>query len=209
VSLQSCMYERVRSKAETQPGRLCPNRWARMSGKRRQCLVATLAGRMARDLLRRAPQARRRAIRKRDSSLCCRLEKINVPPRILVVDDEANNARVMAIGLRSEGFEVETTSNADGALELLAQGPFDLAIVDLMMPGTNGMQLARLAREQHPRLRVVLTSAYHLSEPQLLRADCGAVGFVPKPFDLTELARFLKAKLSCGQVANPLGRAAS
>ena len=64
------------------------------------------------------------------------------------------------------------------------------------MPGTNGIQLARLVREQHPQTRVVLTSAYHLSERQLVRADCGAVGFVPKPFDLTELARFLRGKLA-------------
>ena len=41
----------------------------------------------------------------------------------------------------------------------------------------------------------MLTSAYHLSERQLVRADCGAVGFVPKPLDLGELARFLRSKL--------------
>jgi DNA-binding response OmpR family regulator len=116
-------------------------------------------------------------------------------PRVLVVDDEANHARVMAIGLRIEGFDVETAPDAHGALRQLADGSFDLAIVDLMMPGTNGIQLARLVREQHPHTRVVLTSAYHLSERQLVRADCGAVGFVPKPFDLTELARFLRTKL--------------
>ncbi|HEY5242586.1 MAG TPA: response regulator, partial [Polyangiaceae bacterium] len=66
----------------------------------------------------------------------------------------------------------------------------------LMMPGTNGIQLARLIRERFPLTSVVLTSAYHLSERQLVRADCGAVGFVPKPFDLTELARFLRGKLA-------------
>lgn len=129
-------------------------------------------------------------------------------PRILVVDDELNHARVMAIGLRVEGFEVETARDANSALTLLAASPFDLAIVDLMMPGTNGIQLSRLIREQHPRLRVVLTSAYHLSEPQLLRADCGAVGFVPKPFDLTELAHFLKGKLPVGSTTRPSGAAA-
>jgi DNA-binding response OmpR family regulator len=117
-------------------------------------------------------------------------------PRVLVVDDEANHARVMAIGLRIEGFEVETAADAADALERLDAGGFDVAIVDLMMPGTNGIQLARLMRERHPRTRVVLTSAYHLSERQLVRADCGAVGFVPKPFDLTELARFLRGKLA-------------
>jgi DNA-binding response OmpR family regulator len=131
-----------------------------------------------------------------------------VLPRVLVVDDETNHVRVMAIGLRLEGFEVQIASDAEGALGILGAEPFDLAIVDLMMPGTNGIQLARLVRERHPRIRVVLTSAYHLSEPQLVRADCGAVGFVPKPFDLTELARFLKAKLSCEDTSTPSGAAA-
>jgi DNA-binding response OmpR family regulator len=102
----------------------------------------------------------------------------------------------MAIGLRIEGFEVETARDADSAMTALAAAPFDVAIVDLMMPGTNGIQLARMVREHHVATRVVLTSAYHLSERQLVRADCGAVGFVPKPFDLSELARFIKAKLA-------------
>lgn len=117
-------------------------------------------------------------------------------PRVLVVDDDANHARVVAIGLRIEGFDVELTHNGDEALRLLAGEPFDAAVVDLMLPGTNGIQLARLVREQTPRTRVVLTSAYHLSERQLVRVDCGAVGFVPKPFDLGELARFLRSKLA-------------
>jgi len=138
----------------------------------------------------------------------------DVLPRVLLVDDEANHTRVMAIGLRVEGFEVETASDAEGALRLLATVPFDLAIVDLMMPRTNGLQLARMVRERHPGMCVVLTSAYHLSEPQLSRADCGAVGFIAKPCDLTELARFLKAKLSaklsCKMGANAaLGGAAA
>jgi DNA-binding response OmpR family regulator len=125
-------------------------------------------------------------------------------PRVLVVDDEANHARVMAIGLRIEGFDVETAADAEDALRLMGASCFDLAIVDLMMPGTNGIQLARMIRERFPLARVVLTSAYHLSERQLLRADCGAVGFVPKPFDLSELARFLRDKLAaCADGASP------
>lgn len=126
-------------------------------------------------------------------------------PRILVVDDASNQARVTAIGLRIEGFDVETAEDADGALGLLASRAFDLAVLDLMMPGTNGIQLARLLRERHPTTRVVLTSAYHLSERQLIRADCGAVGFVPKPFNLTDLAQFLRSKLSPSEVPSPFG----
>src|SRR5579872_5711096 len=124
-------------------------------------------------------------------------------PRVLVVDDVASHARVTAIGLRIEGFEVEVAADSDGALRVLAEQAFDVAMVDLMMPGTNGMQLCRMIREKHPETRVVLTSTYHLSERQLLRADCGAVGFVPKPFDLTELARFLKGKLPASETPLP------
>jgi DNA-binding response OmpR family regulator len=131
-------------------------------------------------------------------------------PRVLVVDDEANHARVIAIGLRVEGFQVDTAQDAESALAAVAASPFELAIVDLMMPGINGIQLARLFRDRHPETRVVLMSAYHLSERQLVRADCGAVGFVPKPFDLTELARFLKSKLSPAEpVTSELHREAS
>jgi DNA-binding response OmpR family regulator len=126
----------------------------------------------------------------------------------LIIDDHPSHVRVMALGLRLEGFEVESVNDPEAALLLLGSSDFDLAMVDLMMPGTNGIQLARLLRDRHPRLRVVLTSAYHLSEPQLIRTDCGAVGFVPKPFDLTELASFLRAKLSCAQAPSPPGAAA-
>jgi DNA-binding response OmpR family regulator len=131
-----------------------------------------------------------------------------VLPRVLIVDDEANQARRMATGLELEGFDVETAPDSGQALALLASGSFDLAVVDLMMPGTNGIQLARQLRERHLRTCVVLTSAYHLSEPQLLHADCGAVGFVPKPVDVIELASFLRAKLLSARAARGSGAAA-
>src|SRR5580704_2815770 len=104
--------------------------------------------------------------------------------RVLVVDDEENQVRVLAIGLKMEGFEVLSARSADVAFDILAREAVDLAIVDLMMPGTNGLELARQVRAHYPTVRVVLTSAYHLSERQLARADCGVVGFVPKPYEL-------------------------
>jgi DNA-binding response OmpR family regulator len=126
-------------------------------------------------------------------------------PRVLVVEEQANQARVMAIGLRIEGFDVETASSSVEALELLGARAFDIAIVDLMLPGTNGIQLARLVRDRHPGTRVILTSAYHVSERQLARADCGATGFVPKPLDLGELAQFLRNKIATAFDSRPGG----
>ena len=81
-------------------------------------------------------------------------------------------------------------------LGILQRESPDVALVDLMMPGLNGIELARKIRDAFPAVRVVLTSAYHLSERQLSRADCGVVGFVPKPYILPELAEFLRAKIA-------------
>ena len=127
-------------------------------------------------------------------------------PRVLVVDDEPNHVRVLSIGLKIEGFDVTVANDAAAALAVLDAIPADIAIVDLMMPGTNGIELARMVRERHPATRIVLTSAYHLSERQLLRADCGAVGFVPKPYDLSELARFIRAKLAAPRSGSSVER---
>lgn len=116
--------------------------------------------------------------------------------RILIVDDEENHRKTLSIGLRLEGFDVSEACDGEGALRCLEAGPVDLAIVDLMMPGINGLDLARRMRFRHPDVRVLLTSAYHLSARQIERADVGAVGFMPKPYQLRELVTYLRAKLA-------------
>ncbi len=116
--------------------------------------------------------------------------------KVLVVDDDLNQGRALALGLRLEGFEVRTAINGQAALSLLAADAAEIAIVDLMLPGMNGMELSRQLRELHPELRVILSSAYHLSERQLIRSDCGVIAFLPKPYDLPELTTFLRAKLA-------------
>jgi DNA-binding response OmpR family regulator len=124
------------------------------------------------------------------------------------VDDEESQVRALDMGLRLEGFEVSTAREAESAMDALRLGPVDIAIVDLMMPGINGIELARKIRDLFPSTRVVLTSAYHLSETQVSRADCGVVGFVPKPYILAELACFLRAKLAPA-ASNSVGTSAS
>lgn len=115
--------------------------------------------------------------------------------RILIVDDEENQRKSLGIGLRLEGYSVLEAADGEAALEVLAREPVDLALVDLMMPGINGLDLARRMRFRHPEVRIVLTSAYHLSERQLQRAEIRVLGFVPKPFEMQALVDFLRAKL--------------
>jgi DNA-binding response OmpR family regulator len=123
--------------------------------------------------------------------------------KVLVVDDEVNQARALEIGLRLEGFEVTSALEAETALQSLAASPADVAIVDLMLPGRNGIELAREMHTLYPSMRVLLTSAYHLSRQQIVRADCGVIGFVPKPYRLDELATFLRSKLAAAIPAVP------
>lgn len=118
-----------------------------------------------------------------------------MPPHILIVDDEENHRKSLAIGLRLEGFAVSEAQDGEHALAWLEREEPDLAIVDLMMPGINGLDLARRIRSRYPDVRIVLTSAYHLTERQLERAGVGAIAFVPKPYSMDELAVFLRTKL--------------
>lgn len=116
-------------------------------------------------------------------------------PKVLIVDDEEIKRGALVTALRRAGFDAHGVSSGEAAREI-AQGAFEVAIVDLMLHGTNGFDLARRVRATSPSVRVVLTSAYHFTEVQLARIDCGAVGFVPQPFAMEELTSFLRAKLA-------------
>lgn len=115
--------------------------------------------------------------------------------RVLVVDDEENQRRTLSIGLKHEGFEVFTASSSSEALQTLSDAAgIEVAVIDLMMPGLNGLDLARQIGRLYPGVRVVLASAYHLSARQFERANCGACAFIPKPYSLPDLCRALRGK---------------
>lgn len=122
-------------------------------------------------------------------------------PRVLIVDDEEKLRKALAIGLKMEGFDVVTAASGEDAMRALAEKTVDIAMIDLMLAGTNGLEVARQIRRTYPSVRIVISSAYHLSARQVERADCGAVGFVPKPYQLSELSLFLRAK--AGAEAQP------
>jgi two-component system OmpR family response regulator len=115
-------------------------------------------------------------------------------PRVLVVDTP-DEARTLAASLRVEGFDVRVAHDAESAVRAFTDEAVDLVLVELMLPGQNGLELARTLAAKRPDARVILTGNYHLSERQLVRCDCRPCGFVPKPFSLEELVPFLRSKL--------------
>lgn len=117
-------------------------------------------------------------------------------PKVLVIDDDPGSAKSLASALGAAGFEALSVVDGAAALDQLELARVDVVIVDLMLRGMNGIELARNISVRFPGVRVVLTSAYHLSERQLVRSNCGAIGFVPKPYEIDELTGFLRAKLA-------------
>lgn len=114
--------------------------------------------------------------------------------RILIVDDNRNFRTSLTIGLRREGFIVESSGNPVEAYSLIQERLFDALLTDLRMPYISGFELAKLARRQQPNIVVVLLSAYDfkdmLAEPSVERDFMK----LSKPFDMQELLALLSAK---------------
>ena len=119
-------------------------------------------------------------------------------PKVLVVNDDANELSSLVSGLRLEGFLVSGTTDAHAALQILSDSDADysMALIDLMIPNINGLQLARKIRSTYPNTRTILMSDYILSPVQLAKAETGAVGFISKPCHFQDVAGFIKEKLA-------------
>ena len=111
--------------------------------------------------------------------------------RILVVDDEPSHCRSLSMGLRSEGFFVFQANSAREAIRIIDVQTVDVAIVDIMMPDINGLELGRLIKDSYPDIKVILVSAYHISGRQVALTGTGAVAFLPKPYRIERLVTFL------------------
>jgi CheY-like chemotaxis protein len=82
---------------------------------------------------------------------------------VLVVDDDEDVLEITAEVLRTHGYHVVTAVHAQAGLRLLAEVSVDLLLTDVMMPGMNGFEFARLAREVQPEVRVICVTGYSRS----------------------------------------------
>jgi DNA-binding NarL/FixJ family response regulator len=111
--------------------------------------------------------------------------------RCLVIDDDAHDRELVARMVVKAGHEAEAAASAERALELARDQRFEVALVDLSMPGTDGMTTLRLLRRDHPDLRLLVVSGYD-DRPHVIGAvAAGADGYVLK----TDLGDRLKAAL--------------
>jgi two-component system, OmpR family, KDP operon response regulator KdpE len=114
--------------------------------------------------------------------------------RVLVVDDERQILRAMRVILRAAGFEVATAATVQEALDALAVRPLDAAIIDLILPDGNGVDICRSIREWSDMPIIVLSAVG--DEAEKVRAlEAGADDYVTKPFGTEELIARLRAAL--------------
>ena len=103
--------------------------------------------------------------------------------RILVVDDEQHVRTSLACWFREEGYEVDTAAGGREALAELARSGADILLVDIKMPGMDGLELQRRARELAPDATVIIMTAYAAVETAVLAMKEGVYDYIVKPFD--------------------------
>lgn len=115
--------------------------------------------------------------------------------KILVIDDEEIVCLSCQRILTEEGYEVHTRLSGPEGLKLLAEEPFDLAIVDLKMPGMDGMEVLQSIKRDYPQIPVIMITGYATVESAVEAMKSGAFDYLPKPFTPDEVAVVVKKAL--------------
>ncbi|MCR4541444.1 response regulator transcription factor [Pseudomonas sp. 18.1.10] len=117
------------------------------------------------------------------------------PKRVLVVEDDAHIADLICLHLRDEQFAVVHSADGNEGLRLLEQGGWDALILDLMLPGVDGLEICRRARAMTRYTPIIITSARSSELHRILGLELGADDYLAKPFSMLELVARVKALL--------------
>jgi DNA-binding response OmpR family regulator len=115
--------------------------------------------------------------------------------KILVIEDEARILSFLARGLEAEGYSVEGAADGLDGLERAVEGEWDLVLLDLLLPGLNGLELLDALHRQRPELPVLILSARADLQTKLRGFALGASDYVPKPVALDELLARVRVQL--------------
>lgn len=122
---------------------------------------------------------------------------METPKNILVVDDEADIVELVSYNLKKEGFIVDSASDGETALTKIRKGKYGLLILDLMLPGIQGMELCRILRNDPKTslLPIIMLTAKGEEVDKILGLEMGADDYMAKPFSPRELVARVKAVL--------------
>ena len=115
--------------------------------------------------------------------------------QILVVDDEPAVRRALERALRLDKYDVELAEDGEAALDRLAERPVDAVVLDVMMPGVDGLEVCRRLRAAGDKTPILMLTARDAIDDRVLGLDVGADDYLVKPFALRELQARLRALL--------------
>ena len=119
---------------------------------------------------------------------------------ILLVEDEAIMRESLRDWLTDNGYEVETAEEGEKALEIIEGQDFGLLILDLKLPGIDGVEVLKEARLKRPQLKGIIITAYPSVETAVEAMKQNAVDYLPKPVDLNQLEELIQQTLGPVQV---------
>ncbi len=122
---------------------------------------------------------------------------MDAPKHILVVEDEADLVELISYNLKKEGFSVDSAMDGETALSKIKKGRYDLVVLDLMLPGIQGMELCRILRSdpKTETLPIIMLTAKGEEVDKILGLEMGADDYITKPFSPRELVARVKAVL--------------
>lgn len=121
--------------------------------------------------------------------------------KILIIEDEEKLARFVELELKYEGYEVEKSYDGRSGLELVKSSSFDLVLLDIMLPGLNGIEVLRRIRRTSD-IPVILITARDAVVDKVTGLDSGAEDYITKPFAIEELLARIRAVLRKRELVN-------
>ncbi len=107
--------------------------------------------------------------------------------KILVAEDEPKVSAFLKEGLEANGFEVDVAADGAKAKQFVSKNDYDMAVLDVIMPKINGLELCRMIKELQPNLPVLMLTALSATDDKLSGFDAGADDYLVKPFEFKEL----------------------
>ena len=115
--------------------------------------------------------------------------------KILIVEDEPNVVSVLTRGLNAGGLETSVAPDGIVALEMISAHTFELIVMDIMLPGINGIDLCKHVKTKYPHIPVIMLTALGSTENIVTGLDNGADDYLVKPFKIAELAARIRTVL--------------
>ncbi len=112
--------------------------------------------------------------------------------KLLIVDDEVKFLNSIAQRLEMRGFDVTKATNGVDAVEVAGNLKFDLALLDLKMPGMDGKEVLEILKKEHKHLEVIILTGHGSVDSAVDCTKLGAFSYLPKPYDLEDLLEVLK-----------------